>query len=109
MFLDGDKVKGTDPSDIDPDYRDEIVSLAKEMSKADLRDYARTGLAGLPERVGENNANSTVGSVNGMGACSFPSGQVSGSGDAAPSLMRFAEFGEYISKRVRKRKKHGPR
>jgi ribosomal protein S27AE len=82
---------------IDSDYRDEIVRLAKDMKKADLRSFASTSRAKLPDRVPENNTTATVGSVNGMGPSTFPQGDSPGSG----LLMGFKDF---VRKRRRRKK-----
>jgi hypothetical protein len=38
------------PEDIDPEYREQIVTLAKDMKEDDLKDYAETKHEGLPKR-----------------------------------------------------------
>lgn len=96
-YLDTNGKEGTDPDTIDSDYRDEIVRLAKDMKKADLRSFASTSRAKLPDRVPENNTTATVGSVNGMGPSTFPQGDSPGSG----LLMGFKDF---VRKRRRRKK-----
>lgn len=38
------------PEDIDPKYREQIVTLSKDMTEEDLKDYAETRHEGLPKR-----------------------------------------------------------
>lgn len=96
-FIDSEGREGTDPLGIDPDFRAEILSLAKEMKKSDLSGFASTSRTPLPEKVPENNTAATVDSVNGMGPNTFPQGDAPGSG-----LMGFKDF---VRRRRRRRKK----
>jgi hypothetical protein len=41
------------PEDLNPEYRDQIVDLAKSMEEDDLKDYAETPAKKLPNRIGE--------------------------------------------------------
>lgn len=78
-FLDSKGKEGIDPKTLNKDYKDEIVDLAKSMSKDELEAFAKTKHEGLPKRIlkkeseiKENSAAATVGSVNGMGAVALP-------------------------------------
>jgi hypothetical protein len=42
------------PADLNPEYKDQIVDLAKNMTEKQLKDYAETSHKGLPKRVGED-------------------------------------------------------
>jgi hypothetical protein len=42
------------PSELNPEYKDQIVNLAKSMSEKDLKDFAETKASNLPDKVGEN-------------------------------------------------------
>lgn len=98
------------PEDLNPEYRDQIVDLAKSMEEEDLKDYAETPTKKLPKKIGEmrniptfqdfikeDSAAATVSSVNGMGAPSMPGNpgtqgdfdtQKTGSGDIPYSLVK---------------------
>jgi hypothetical protein len=41
------------PGDLNPEYRDQIVDLAKSMGEDDLKDYAETPSKKLPNKIGE--------------------------------------------------------
>jgi hypothetical protein len=41
------------PEDLNPEYRDQIVDLAKSMEEDDLKDYAETPAKKLPNKIGE--------------------------------------------------------
>jgi len=101
-------------ADIDPDYRDQIKDLADGMTIKQLEDFAKTKHANLPDKVEENSAVATVGSVNGMGAPTLPgdpgtqdgfASQKTGSGDNAYSSKKlkrkkktFMDYKDYIQK-----------
>lgn len=83
-------------SDLNPDYRDQIKDLADNMTLKQLEDFAKTSHEGLPD-VKENMTTATLGSVNGMGAPSFPGNpgnqegfatQETGSGDIPYTLTK---------------------
>jgi len=83
-------------ADLNPEYRDQIKSLADGMTLKQLEDYAKTSHEGLPE-VKENSGMATLGSVNGMGAPSMPGNpgsqegfvtQKEGSGDIPYTLTK---------------------
>ncbi len=42
------------PSDLNPDYKDQILDLAKSMSEKDLKDFAETPKKDLPKKIKEN-------------------------------------------------------
>lgn len=103
-------------SDLNPDYRDQIKDLADSMTLKQLKDYAETSHKELPE-VKENMTSATLGSVNGMGAPSFPGNpgsqegfvtQKTGSGDIPYTLTKgnpkrrkkssFLNFQDFINK-----------
>ena len=42
------------PKDMNPKYKDQIKSIAKSMTKKDLKDYASTKHKKLPDKVEEN-------------------------------------------------------
>jgi hypothetical protein len=42
------------PSDLNPEYKDQIVDLANNMTEKDLKDYAETSHKGLPKKVEES-------------------------------------------------------
>jgi hypothetical protein len=49
-FMDSDGKEGLDPKDVNPEYRDKIVSMAKEWDKKkSLKAYASTKHKKLPE------------------------------------------------------------
>jgi|694.fasta_scaffold147871_5 hypothetical protein len=49
-FMDTDGKEGLDPNDVNPEYRDKIVSMAKEWDKKkSLKSYASTKHKKLPE------------------------------------------------------------
>jgi hypothetical protein len=94
-----------DPKDLDPKYRDQIVDLADSMSKKDLEDFAKTKHKDMKEsklipeflEFLKEESMATVGSVNGMGAPSFPGNpgtqseyvdQDTGSGDIPYNLTK---------------------
>lgn len=52
-FMDTNGKEGIDPDDIKSAYRDTIVSIAKNMKKKDLKDYASTKHKNIPEEVEE--------------------------------------------------------
>jgi hypothetical protein len=87
------------PGDINPEYRDEIENLAKNMTQKQLKDFAYTKHKGLPDKVKADEAAVTPANVNGMGPVTFPGdpgvsssfpGQRVGSGDipASSSLTK---------------------
>lgn len=78
QFIDSGGKEGLNPKDIDPQWRDKIEDLAKNMTKQDLKDFAT--------KVEENSPVATLGSVNGMGSVSFPAGNNPGSGDIPMQL-----------------------
>ena len=41
------------PSELNPEYKDQIVNLSKSMSEKDLKDFAETKASNLPDKVGE--------------------------------------------------------
>jgi hypothetical protein len=49
QFMDTEGKEGLDPKKVDGRYRKIIVKLAKEMTKKDLEDFAKTKHKGLPE------------------------------------------------------------
>lgn len=53
QFKDSHGKKGLDPKDIDPKYRETIVSMVDNMTKKQLRDFAETKHKKLPETVEE--------------------------------------------------------
>ena len=94
-----------DPKNLDPDYKDQIVKLADSMSKKDLEDFAKTKHTEMKEsklipefeEFLKEDSMATVGSVNGMGAPSFPGNpgtqsgyvdQKTGSGDIPYNLTK---------------------
>lgn len=50
----GIKKGDIDPKDIDPEYRDQIVSLADSMTLKQLKDYAKTKHKDLPAKIKES-------------------------------------------------------
>ena len=52
-FMDTKGKEGLDPSDIDSEYREDIVNIAKNMKKKALKDYAETKHKNIPEEVEE--------------------------------------------------------
>lgn len=91
------------PSDLNPEYRDQIVKLADSMSKKQLEDFAKTKHSEMKEsktipmyeEFVKENSMATVTSVNGMGAPALPgnpvgqtefSTQETGSGDIPMQL-----------------------
>jgi hypothetical protein len=94
------------PTDLNPDYKDEIVSLAKDMTLKQLKAYAETSHEDLPkyvkkESVQENSPIATLSSVNGMGPLSLQVGDKIGSGDKAYPLSakkkKFKKYKEFNS------------
>jgi hypothetical protein len=102
----GVKTGDIDPKDLDPDYKDQIVDLAKEMTLKQLKDYAETSHEDLPQKVKkesvyENSPLATVSSVNGMGPLTLPVGDKPGSGDIpflipAKKKKNFKKFSDII-------------
>lgn len=80
QFIDSGGKTGLNPKDLDSEYRDKIEGLAKSMTKQDLKDFAT--------KLEENSPTATLGSVNGMGAAQFPTGNNPGSGDIPIQLTR---------------------
>ncbi len=79
------------PSDLNPDYKDDIVKLAKDMTLKQLGDYAKTSHEDLPSKIkkeslDENSPLATASSVNGMGPITLPVGDKPGSGDIPHSI-----------------------
>lgn len=92
-------------SDIDPEYREEVKGLVDGMTLKQLKDFAATKHAGLPDRVEESGLNGAIGSVHtnpnmnvpGMGNPTLPgdpgqldgfNGQSVGSGDLPDPTLR---------------------
>lgn len=53
QFRDSGGKKGLDPKDVNPKYRDQIVSMSKNMTKKQLKDFAETKHDKLPDMVEE--------------------------------------------------------
>jgi len=45
--------EGVNPKDLNPEYKDEILKLSRQMSMKSLEDFASTEHKGLPENVRE--------------------------------------------------------
>lgn len=85
--------------EMDPkDASQEVKDLADSMTLKQLKDFAETAHAGLPDKV-EEVAPSNIG---GMGAIEFPTGEATGSGDV-PAGQGDAEE-EYKKKRLKRLK-----
>jgi hypothetical protein len=91
-------------SDIDPEYRDEIKSLADGMTLKQLKDYAETKHTGLPNKV---NDSLEPGNIPGMGNPEFPGDpgtlnsfedQATGSGDIPHQLSSDEDEEERLNK-----------
>ncbi len=52
----GIKTGSLKPSDLNPKYKDKIVSIAKEMTKKELEKFASTKRKGLPQHVKEDDS-----------------------------------------------------
>jgi hypothetical protein len=79
----GIKTGSLKPADLDPKYKDKIVSLAKKMDKKELEKYAFTKRKGLPHHVNEEdeiniNEDSAI-------ATQVPVMKISGASEYTPS------------------------
>ncbi len=79
----GIKTGSLKPSDLNPKYKDEIVSLSKKMTRKELEKYASTKTKGLPHHVNEEdeiniNEESPI-------ATQVPVMQISGASEFTPS------------------------
>ena len=62
-YMDTAGEDGIDPKSINSAYRDQVVTLAKQMKGKDLKKFAETSHDDLPDHVGENNAMATTASA----------------------------------------------
>jgi hypothetical protein len=102
----GVKSGDIDPKDLNPDYKEQIIDLAKSMTLKQLKDYAETSHEDLPQKVkkesvNENSPLATASSVNGMGPLTLPVGDKPGSGDIpfpipAKKKKTFKKFSDII-------------
>jgi hypothetical protein len=93
-------------NDLNPEYKDEIVKLAKGMTLKQLGDYAKTSHEELPQKIkkeslDENSPLATASSVNGMGPITLPIGDKPGSGDIpyllpAKKKKNFKKFSDLL-------------
>ena len=79
----GIKTGSLKPGDLNPEYKDQIVSLAKKMTKKELEKYASTKRKGLPHHVNEEdeiniNEEKTI-------ATQVPAMMISGASEFTPS------------------------
>lgn len=79
----GIKTGSLKPGDLNPEYKDQIVSLAKKMTKKELEKYASTKRKGLPHHVNEDdeiniNEEKTI-------ATQVPAMMISGASEFTPS------------------------
>lgn len=77
------KIGDIKPSDLNPKYKKEILSLAKSMTKKQLEKFASTKHKGLPDHVNESSMGVSMDPVN---SASIPKFYPKGPGKIVPFL-----------------------
>lgn len=91
QFRDSNGEKGLDPKDVDPKYRDQIVSMSKSMTKKQLKDFAGTKHKNLPETVEEETIKDIYFKLS-------PDSQYDKSKKAQRKLQNLVDYREWLSK-----------
>lgn len=105
-YLDSNGEEGLDPQKINKYYRKEILKIAKNINKKELRKFAKTPEKNLPEQVKkvkeefDSSAMSSLDTIEGMGNVHPPTYDSNGSGDQFISLN-----GNVTKDKKKKRKK----
>jgi len=96
-FLDSGGKEGLDPKDIDPEYREKIVSTAKGWEKKkSLRDYAKTKHKKLPEVVESETPAGNPGKVPTLYPYLNPEANEPKKKTKSSKMQNIADYREYI-------------
>lgn len=90
-WIDTNGKEGIDPDDINPNYREDIIEIAKNMKKKALKDYASTKHKKLPEEVGEGKIPTIIPYLN-------PESNIPKK-DKSKKMQNLADYREFISRK----------